>query len=524
MSKSTPNKLILSRRSFLAGSGAGLALMASGVPIAPAIAQANRPVITHGIQAGDVTQSSAVVWSRADRPSRMMVEVAATEAFKDAHVIRGPAALSNSDFTAKIALQDLPPGEDVFYRVTFQDLDNDKAASEPAVGRLRTAPAERRDVNFVWSGDTAGQGWGINEAWGGMKGFEGMRSAVPDFFIHCGDCVYADGPIEAEAALPDGSIWKNVTIEEKSKVAETLKEFRGNYKYNLLDANYRRFMAEVPMYAQWDDHETLNNWYPNEILDDDRYKVKSVALLSARANQAFREYMPINEFQREPGRVYRKFSYGPMLDIFMLDMRSYRGDNGPNRQEVRGRDTDFLGPQQIAWLKRELLSSKATWKLIAADMPIGLIVYDNWKDKSTFENGANGDGPVLGREFDFAELLSFMKANNIRNTVWVTADVHYTAAHYYDPSKAVFQDFLPFWEFVSGPINAGTFGPGDMDNTFGPQVMFSKDPGGTPNLPPTMGLQFFGQIGVDAASGIMTVDLKDIENKSLYQMDMIPEA
>jgi len=62
----------------------------------------------------------------------------------------------------------------------------------------------------------------------------------------------------------------------------------------------------------------------------------------------------------------------------------------------------------------------------------------------------------------------------VRNTVWITADMHYTAAHYYDPNRAVFQDFEPFWEFISGPLHAGTWGPGELDNTFGPQVMYQN--------------------------------------------------
>ena len=60
--------------------------------------------------------------------------------------------------------------------------------------------------------------------------------------------------------------------------------------------------------------------------------------------------------------------------------------------------------------------------------------------------------------------------------MWLTADVHYTAAHYYDPNKAQFQDFEPFWEFVSGPLHAGTFGPDALDNTFGPQLRYVKAP------------------------------------------------
>ena len=85
--------------------------------------------------------------------------------------------------------------------------------------------------------------------------------------------------------------------------------------------------------------------------------------------------------------------------------------------------------------------------------------------------------------------------------MWLTADVHYAAAHYYNPDKAQFQEFDPFWEFVSGPLHAGTFGPNELDNTFGPEVKFIKAPGpGKQNLPPSAGMQFFGHVRIDGAS------------------------
>jgi len=102
-----------------------------------------------------------------------------------------------------------------------------------------------------------------------MKIYDAMRLLNPDFFIHSGDYIYADNPIKAEVKLDDGSIWKNITTPEKSKVAETLAEFRGNYIYNLLDENVRRFNAQVPQLVQWDDHETRNNWSPGQMLSDD---------------------------------------------------------------------------------------------------------------------------------------------------------------------------------------------------------------------------------------------------------------
>jgi ABC transporter, phosphonate, periplasmic substrate-binding protein/PhoD-like phosphatase len=116
----------------------------------------------------------------------------------------------------------------------------------------------------------------------------------------------------------------------------------------------------------------------------------------------------------------------------------------------------------VQWLKRALLNSRATWKVIASDMPLGLQV----PDILGFEAWANGDGSALGRELELADLLQFIKYNAIKNVVWLTADVHYAAAHLYDPAQAQFTDFNPFWEFVAGPLHAGTFGPNKLDNTF----------------------------------------------------------
>ena len=227
------------RRRFLATSAAATALTTIGGMACPFISRANdRPIITHGLQSGDVSVDSGVVWARADRPSRMLVEIATTNSFKD---IRGTAyvdVLPETDFTAKLLVEDLPSAQDIFYRVRLQDLFSPVIVGEPQVGRFRTAPSDRRSISFAWSGDTAGQGWGIDESRGGMRTYATMLKNRPDFFIHNGDNIYADGPIAAEQKMPNGEMWKNIVTEGKSKPAETLAEFRGAYKYNLLDKNY----------------------------------------------------------------------------------------------------------------------------------------------------------------------------------------------------------------------------------------------------------------------------------------------
>jgi alkaline phosphatase D len=107
--------------------------------------------------------------------------------------------------------------------------------------------------------------------------------------------------------------------------------------------------------------------------------------------------------------------------------------------------------------------------------------------------------------------------------VWVTADVHYASATYYDPAKAQFSDFTPFWEFVAGPINAGTFGPGEIDRTFGPDVKFVSVPVGMKqNRPPTEGMQYFGLAQIDGATEVLTVSLRDLTGKTLYSVDVHP--
>ncbi|HTR83718.1 MAG TPA: alkaline phosphatase D family protein [Reyranella sp.] len=483
----------------------------------------NRPQLPQGVQSGDVLPDGGVIWSRVDRPAQMFVDYATTESFSNAQRIDGPLALEPTDFTTRVRINGIPPGQTVFYRVTYLDLADFSTFSEPVVGRFKVPAATTGDVSFVWSGDTAGQGYGINPDVGGMTIYESMRRLSPDFFVHSGDAIYADNPIAPEKKLPDGKVWKNIVTEGKSRVAETLADFRANYRYNFLDDHLRRFAAEVPLIAQWDDHDVLDNWYWQKRLDNDpRYHEKSVAKLAALGQRAFREYMPLWRDLDGPMELYHRFSFGPRLDLFRVDMRSYRGPNGRNLQSVLDGDSAFMGNLQVEWLKGALKESTATWKIIAADMPIGVVVYDDWRTKSGSEAVANGDdGPPLGRELEIAGLLSFIKREGIRNVHWITADVHYPATHRYDPNKAAFSDFLPFYEFVSGPLCAGGFGPNALDRTFGPEIVFQK-PAGRPDLAPSEGSCHFGHVKVDGKSGAMTVTHRDAAGNILHALDLAP--
>lgn len=203
----------------------------------------------------------------------------------------------------------------------------------------------------------------------------------------------------------------------------------------------------------------------------------------------------------------------------MLDLRSYRGPNSANRQPTLDESSAIVGARQLADLQAKLDASRATWKVIASDMPVGIVVPDR---PSFYEAVANGDpGPPLGRELELANLLRFIRDRRIRNVVWVTGDVHYCAAHHYHPSRAKFTGFDPFWEFIAGPLNAGTFPPGVLDPTFGPEVRFTGTSAATtPNRPPSEGLQFFGTVTISARTRALTARLIDLSGKVLYSVEL----
>ena len=132
------NEYQKSRRTFIKNAGfalsAGLVTSGSGLSsIAESLdatAISDQPQLTHGIQFGDVLSNQAIVWSRSDRPSRMVVEYSFNPDFKDSALIQGPLALENSDYTARIDLTGLPSGQDVFVKVMFQELNNHQTLSK----------------------------------------------------------------------------------------------------------------------------------------------------------------------------------------------------------------------------------------------------------------------------------------------------------------------------------------------------------------------------------------------------------
>src|SRR5262245_52061116 len=106
----------VTRRRLLATTASATAFSAIGSIAKPYLSRAaERPLVTHGVQSGDVSSDAGVIWARADRPSRMLVEIATTDSFKTIRHGAFVDALPESDFTAKALIEHLPAGEDIFY-------------------------------------------------------------------------------------------------------------------------------------------------------------------------------------------------------------------------------------------------------------------------------------------------------------------------------------------------------------------------------------------------------------------------
>ena len=123
----------LTRRQLLVRSAATAALAGLGGLARPYLSRvADRPQITSGLASGDVSGGSAVVWSKADRRARMQVECATAEGFKTILRATSSEALPEHDFASKVLLEGLPPGQDIFYRVRFEDIAERECRERPA--------------------------------------------------------------------------------------------------------------------------------------------------------------------------------------------------------------------------------------------------------------------------------------------------------------------------------------------------------------------------------------------------------
>ncbi|MFL6695963.1 MAG: alkaline phosphatase D family protein [Vitreoscilla sp.] len=458
---------LLKRGAFFTVAAATGALAAcSGDPFPPP----GTYVFDQGVASGDPRDTSVVFWTRCVRadgaaetiPVHLQVSTTADFATYVGQVTMTTDAQWDNTLRAK--LTGLPANTLLYYRfVAGTDFS-------PA-GRTRTAPSATATVaqaKFAWF---TCQDWSINH-WGAMS----LLAAEPDldFIVHVGDYVYetvgasfqagAAEPAHTALKLPDG-----LPLPNGGTYANTLADYRYLYRTYRSDARLRTLHQQWPMIAIWDDHEFSDDCWQ----DHQTYTNANLQQTSRRraASQAWVEYMPLDfgdvSFDTANAaydnlRIYRDFQFGNLMHLVMTDERLYRDDhvvpeaqialaqghdpiNGSDsvgsryfvqqpvlatfdalRTQQLGRPSSILGTTQTQWWKDTISASSAIWKVWGNEVMLNRL----WADLTHLAPPPYNAVYVVncdawdGYPTHKAELMGFLKAQNVQNVVAITGDLH----------------------------------------------------------------------------------------------------
>jgi alkaline phosphatase D len=480
---------------------------AAVLALAALSAEAATSGFRYGVAAGNITSTSAVLWTRAPLSGRLSVTVTA-QSTGVSRVFRGEVH-PTTDLAFDIGVGPLEPG--TTYRYVFRQ----GKTTSPA-GIFETAPRSGADasIRFALSGDAdATPGPNGKPAYNRFEVYGRMAAERNDFNVNLGDTIYSDSEVGG------------------SPVARTVSEKWAKYKLGLALPALQRLRASAGLYSHWDDHEFVNDFSRAE---------NGSAIYDAGV-KAFLDYAPVTEGPRGFG-IFKHFRWGRNLELFFLDERSFRSakaddacgnDLAPTApQAVRdgfatlapalrtpvspaclaaiddpGRT--MLGAAQYAAFTKAIKASTATWKVIVNEVPIQqyyALPYDRW------------EGYAAERE----RLLRFLQAN-VKNVVFLTTDSHANLVN-----EVRYQTFgtpksSGMWEVVTGPVATNTFAK-EIDGYLGSKgagtaigALFFKPP------PPNgvgmrcAALDTYSYAEVTVTARVLRVALKDAKGRPVRE-------
>lgn len=354
----------------------------------------------HGVASGDPFQNSVVIWTRVTPETQLpeikvLWEVASDSLFNE--IVNTGAFVTNPerDYTVKVIVEGLEPGTSYYYR--FKSLN-----ATSMVGSTKTAPQQSDEIRFAVVSCSNYQ-FGPFNAYGNIAKDDSL-----DAVIHLGDYIYEYGSgVYADTTTARFHLPKNEII--------SLQDYRTRYAQYRLDPDLRAVHARHPFIAIWDDHEIANNSYvtgaQNHQEDEGSYEKRRDA-----AVQTYYEWMPI----RQVNPLYRKFSYGNLVDLIMLDER-LAGRTAPldsiTAPGINEADQKMLGNEQLDWFKNQLTQSDARWKIIGNQV---IFSYLDWGFKTFSMNLDSWDGYPYERN----EIAQLIQKDSLQNIIFITGDTH----------------------------------------------------------------------------------------------------
>ncbi len=420
-----------------------LAVLAASALLAFAVvsADAATPGFRYGVAAGEITSTSAILWTRAPFRGRVCL------LFKPRAIPSSciwQQARTENDLIIQVGIGGLQPG--TRYTYFFR-----QGARESAAGSFITAPPPTASatIRFAVSGDAdATPGASGKPGFNRFQTYARMAAERNDFNINLGDTIYSDSEVGG------------------APVARTVPQKWEKYKLGLALPALRALRAATGLYSHWDDHEFVNDFS----------RAENGEAIYAAGVQAFRDYAPVAKPSAALG-LYRIVRWGKNLELFFLDERSFRsakaddvcgGDLAPTApQAVRDAFASLapslknpvsaeclaaindpartmLGARQYAAFTKAIKASKATWKVIVNEVPIQqfyALPYDRWE----------------GYEAERVKLLRFLQAN-VKNVVFLTTDTHANLVNEVRyRTLGVTPEGSGIWEAVTGPVATNTF-------------------------------------------------------------------
>ncbi|MEX2100832.1 MAG: alkaline phosphatase D family protein [Acidimicrobiia bacterium] len=428
---SPPDWLTLSRRRLLLG-GAALGATAVGrSTLGPAWAWAGGPTIvdpfTLGVASGDPHPDGVVLWTRLapeplagdgrggmpDVPVTVEWQVATDEGFSQVVAQGIGDALPELGHSVHAEVTGLQSGAEYFYRF--------KTGLELSpVGRTKTAPATGAQVNHLAFAFISCQHY----MHGHYTALQRMAEEDLDLVIHLGDYIYED---------PPGLSLTVVRNHDGDGEPVTLHEYRNRHALYKGDVNLQAAHAAFPWIVVLDDHEIDNDWADEVPQDPNTQSHEAFLARRAAAFQAYYEHMPLRQSSLPSGidmQLYRRLTFGDLVDFHVLDTRQYRSDQVPSAQ--RGDPTrTILGDEQETWLRNAVAGPTARWNVLAQQVFFSQRDYSSGPGQSFSTDG--WDNYVVERN----SLRDHLVAAGTSNPVVITGDIH---ANFVCDVKADFND------------------------------------------------------------------------------------
>lgn len=419
------------RRTVVLAAAATAALApVAALGAAPAARAADiAPAFLHGVASGDPLPDGVLLWTRLTPTPEALPgsglgpdvevawEVAADKAFSRV-VARGAATASAaSDHTVKVDVRGLEPYTPYWYRFTA-------GAAVSPVGRTLTTAAADTAVPGVRFGVVSCANWES----GYFSAYRHLAARTDlDAVLHLGDYIYEYGT----GGYPEGKY----TVRPHEPVHEivSLADYRlrhGRYK---TDADLQALHRAHPVIAIWDDHEFANDAWSGGAENHTPGAEGAWAARAAAAKQAYFEWMPVRA--SIAGTVYRRLRFGTLADLHLLDLRSFRSQQAKvGSGAVDDPERSITGRAQLDWLKAGLAGSDATWKLVGTSVMISPVAFGSLPAhllKPLAKLLGLPEGGIAinvdqwdGYTDDRKELLGHLKDRGIKNTVFLTGDIH----------------------------------------------------------------------------------------------------